>query len=105
MEENDRYSLLKRLQDGEEKCWDYISESVGRKEISRVTALNALEKCLRKAIPQYQSCIDTLERAPNGEEGFNYWNDRMKEALRAKKMIKDARKGRGRTITYRGISV
>lgn len=105
MEEHEKYSLLKRLQDGEEKCWDSVYECVGRNEISRVNALNALEKCLRKTIPYYQSCIATLERAPSGEEGFNYWNDKMKEALRAKKMIKDAKKGRERIITYRGRSV
>jgi len=105
MENPDKYSLLKKLGEGEEQYWDYVSDAVWRSEISRVSALSALEKCLKRAIPNYQSKISTFERAPDGSDGFGYWNAKINEALRAKKMIRDAQKGRNRTITYRGRSV
>ena len=105
MEHNEKYSLLKRLQEGEEACWDYISESVLTQEIPRSAALGALERCLRKAIPSYQSKIANMDRAPDGEEGHDYWSEKMKEAMKAKRMIKEVGKGRQRTITYRGRSI
>ena len=103
------YSLLKRLQEGDEGYWEKISGAVERGEIPRSLALNALEKCLRSRIPYYQHCIGTRAtvdpKNPESGEGFGYWHGQLSEAVKTRRKIKEAIRGREPNITYKGKSI
>ena len=99
------YSMLKDLRSGKEKEWAKISGAVDRGEIPRAIALDALEECLSRKIPDYQHSIDTREEDPAGGEGFGYWNGMLNEAVKTIRKIKDVRRGREPNIIYKGKSV
>ena len=100
-----QYSLLKKLQEGDESRWEYISNAVDRGEIPRPVALGALEECLKHQIPHYQHNVDTREQDPEGGEGFGYWHGKLSEAVKTIRKIKEVVRGHEPNIIYKGKTI